>query len=190
MCVYVILFFYPRKRIYTTSPFLHPSQSRLTSPPPTGGTPAVRKGRGTDYHVIHVTGTARDTQRYTVTRDASSHFLSFTVPPFYLDPLDSRYLLFAESPLFYYFFPPRPVENERRTRVANFLRSLTSVSPFLYVALRPLPSPLLVFFFFISLSSPLSLLSRLLPRSVLCQRLLSAAQRVDRGTLVYWEYGK
>lgn len=36
--------------------------------------------------MIHVTGTARDTQRYSVTRDASNHFPSFTVPPFYLDP--------------------------------------------------------------------------------------------------------
>lgn len=40
------------------------------------------------------------TQRYTVTRDASNYFLSFTVPPFYLEQLDSRYLLLAESPLF------------------------------------------------------------------------------------------
>lgn len=115
----------------------------------------VRRRRGTDYHVIHVTGTARDTQRYTVTRDASSHFLSFTVPPFYLDPLDSRYLLFAESPLFCYFFPPRSMENERRTRVTNFLRSLTSAS------LSPCPSlPLSVFFLFLSPSPPLSRCSR------------------------------
>lgn len=81
--------------------------------------PCGQKGKG--HHVIHVTGTARDTQRYTVTRDASNHFLSFTVSPFYLDSFDSRYLLFAESLLFCYFFPPRSVENERRTRVTNFL---------------------------------------------------------------------
>lgn len=92
--------------------------------------------------MIHVTGTARDTQRYTVTREASSHFLSFTVSPFYLDSLGSRYLLFAESLLFCYFFPSRPMENERRTRVANFLRSLTSASLSLCRSL-----PLSVFFF-------------------------------------------
>lgn len=126
----------------------------LTSPPPTGGTPAVRKGRGTDYHVIHVTGTARDTQRYTVTRDTSNHFLSFTVPPFYFDLLDSRYLLFAEFPLFCYFFPPRFMKNEQRTRVANFLCSLTSVSVSLHYSL-PLSNPhYLSLYFFIS---PLSL---------------------------------
>lgn len=120
----------------------------LTSPPPTGGTPAVRKGRGTDYHVIHVTGTARDTQRYTVTRDTSNHFLSFTVPPFYLDPLDSRYLLFVEFPLFCYFFPLRSMENERQTRVANFLCSLTSVSLSLTLSAS--------LYFFISSSHPFS----------------------------------
>lgn len=112
--------------------------------------------------MIHVTGTARDTQRYTVTRDVSSHFLSFIVPPFYFDPPDSRpYLLFAESPLFCYFFPSRSMENERRTRVANFLRSLTSVS--LSLCRPPEPSLLLSLFlgiFFYFSLPPLSRCSR------------------------------
>lgn len=165
----------------------------LTSPPPTGGTPAVRKGRGTDYHVIHVTGTARDTQRYTVTRDTfkqrSNHFLSFTVPPFYLDPLDSRYLLFAEFPLFCYSFPLRSMENERRTRVANFLRSLTPVSLSLRCPL-PHPNPLyLSVYFFLFLPPPfLATLAaaseeRALPATTICR---VASQPRDFGILGVW----
>lgn len=83
----------------------------------------------------------------------------FRLLPFYLDSFDSRYLLFAESLLFCYFFPPRSVENERRTRVTNFLCSLTSVSLSLRCSL-PNPLCLSLYFFFIFLSPSLSCYSR------------------------------
>lgn len=90
--------------------------------------------------------TARDTQRYTVTRDASSHFLSFTVPPFYLDPLDSRYLLFVESPLFCFLF-----------FVSHGKRTANTCSEFPPLFDLCLPLYLSVFFLFLS---PLSRCSR------------------------------
>jgi len=103
--------------------------------------------------VIHVTGTTRDTQRYCHTRCVQP--LSFV----YRLAILSRSARFTISPLrwiFCYFFPPRPLENERRTRVANFLRSLTSVSLSLCHSL-PLPNSLCLFLYFFYFSPPLLL---------------------------------
>lgn len=74
-------------------PFPHPSQSRLTSPPPSEEPPRVRRRRGID---CHVTGTARNTRNDMLSlATRSGHFLRRFEPrePIYLD----AYLIFVES---------------------------------------------------------------------------------------------
>lgn len=111
------------------------------------------------------------------------------VRPFYLHRLDSRYLFFVESLHFCCFFLPCSRKGEWRTRVVDFLRASRLLFLSFYISSLCLSRFYLVylslslsllasgslFIFLPPLPSPLPLLSRLLSRCLLCQRLLSAA---------------
>lgn len=72
-------------------PFSFSSQSQLTFPP-VGGNLAVKRSRGTVYHVTHVTRTNH------TKHDILSHTIrSLSFITVFLNGLDSRYFFFAES---------------------------------------------------------------------------------------------
>lgn len=175
-------------------PFPHPSQSQLTSPPPTHRVETSRsagEGALTAPRDPRDRGTARNraTCPRAVTRDVSPGRFppAATIPPLFFTSRRTHRVVRGEEGGIH---PEQIHRGTRRISLARFFLSRTgkrAASTCSGSSLTPPPPPpqyhsrsrssrsLSVIFSFPLAPFPVPLLARLLSRSVLCRRLLSAA---------------